>query len=322
MSKPTSAIAAGALIASGIVLVVFSRGGGGRALQTAECQRLLQRAEAGDSIDSFRAILKLRDQPDQRAIPALRRVLIRYAGSKAIHRFAAAQALSAINTKRAHEILAKHLLSGKWPTTLSVMYAFDWNMEPAQRDLFLERYHLRNTSQDLSLELRASPGEGDRSHVVDFAATITNVSRRGVRIHLCSGLRRMVLLLRSPRGHFVWRGVCRTEAFPQQAFPELPPGAEKVIQVAGEAAWGPADRLPNVLPRPGALVLDCEGVIHLVERPGRFRVYAVYCCCRPSDAAEKQLRQAGPPELWTGTLASQPVEVEIAPAPKSAEVSS
>jgi hypothetical protein len=309
-----AAVALAVAVAAGAANPLATREKADESPKPPEIGGLIEQAESKDKTKAFQAILKLRDHPDKRAVPVLQRTLVKYSGTTYIHRFAAAQGLFCIGTKQAHQILAKHLLSQDYPSALSVGYTFHWNMAPPERDAFIERYHLRSTSKDLAIELKASSPKQADKQLIDFTLTLTNTSKGKLKIHVPRVYVADRLLFRSAKGRFVPK--CRSvdyEMLPP-LFLEMGPGASHAIAATGSLAWWKPKRWPRLIPEPGMTVLDCKDVAHFVGKPGRFKVYAVYSFSKASAQVADKAGKPGEPATWYGQVVSKPVDIEIAPA--------
>jgi hypothetical protein len=117
-----------------------------------------------DATESFWDLLKLRETKDPKAVPTLEKVLIENIPTTRIHGFAAAQALSAIGTPEALQILDRNILTSHIRAQLANNYTSHWEMKEPLRSQFIDKYLLKNLSNDLVIELtqervpNASPG--------------------------------------------------------------------------------------------------------------------------------------------------------------------
>ena len=257
--------------------------------------------------DGFKALLELRDRPDPMAVSVLGKILADHVGSTRIHRFAAAQALFCINTREAHDILTKYLLTDEYPVDMGIAYTFHWNMVPEKRDAFIKRYHLQATKEDLNVSVEVLSGKDRGEWSNEFVIKITNASDRTLRVNRPRFYLGMMLLLEDADGHFIGRMKTVRYKMPpvtEEDYLILTPGQHLELRLKGKLE-------PKA---PGQWLLDCKDVGHSVGKPGKFKVYVVYAIM--PDSAKLQTNQYGPPPVWSGRIVSNPVEIEIQPAPQ------
>ena len=124
---------------------------------------------------AFREILALRERPDPTSVETLRQVLEDNAGTSNIFRYAATQALFATGSEDELRWLDQHADRPDFDGRLAFMYAFHWEMDPAGRDRYLDRFVLRaaGAAPDLVLRATAPPaGQGARvSFELEFRNT-------------------------------------------------------------------------------------------------------------------------------------------------------
>ena len=252
--------------------------------------------------ERFKALLELRDRPDPKAVNALEKVLADHVGSTRIHRFAAAQALFCIDTKEAHDILSKYLLTDEYPVDMGIKYTFHWDMAPAKRDAFIKRYHLQATRKDLNVSVDVLSVEDKGPWSGEFVITIKNTSDQPLRVNKPQFYLGMMLLLEDADGHFIRRMETVRYKMPpvtEKDYPMLAPGQHLGLRLKGKLE-------PNAS---GQWVLDCKDVEHFIGKPGKFRVYLVYAITPGS--AKLQTDQYDPPPVWSGRIVSEPVEIKI-----------
>ena len=80
--------------------------------------------------ESFWDLLKLRNVPDPKAVPALEQVLRENLPTTRIHGYAAAEALFCTGTPEALAALDRAIAGPNYRTDLAIMYAFHWEMPP------------------------------------------------------------------------------------------------------------------------------------------------------------------------------------------------
>lgn len=148
----------------------------------ADQESLLKLVQGDTKEKGFWALLKLREAGDAKAVPVLEKVLVDNLKSTRIHGFAAAQALFRIGTPEAHRILAKYLLTRDYRVPWGIKYAFSWEMKPAQRDAFIERYHLRSTGKELAASLQAKPREKGGQPDIELTVTLKNQTDEPLKV--------------------------------------------------------------------------------------------------------------------------------------------
>ena len=277
---------------------------------------LLKLAAEEAETKGFYALLKLRDRGDGRAVPVLEKVLARELPGTRIHGFAAAQALSCIGTPEAHQLLARYLNTPQYHANLAVDYAFHWDMAPAKRDAFIERYHLTSTSKDLTVSLGAErQGTGE----IVFTIAVRNVSNKPFRVHKPGDYVGKLLVLRAAGGQFVNRWeIVRLHAAQltfDQMYPTLEPGASHTWRIVtrprreSDKVWHPVMRAPQ------GLLLASQDVAHFVGKPGKFQAYVLFDVA-PLTKQQLEYHKVGDPErVWCGRVVSNPVEITIPAAP-------
>ena len=266
----------------------------------------------------FLAILKLREIGDAKAVPVLEKVLVRELKTTRIHGFAAAQALFSIGTREAHDILEKHLLTPDYPVDHGIRYAFYWEMEPQKRDAFLERYHLKSLSDDLAVTLEARDEKADDgSPQIHFTLRVGNVSKRVLRVFLPPSRQDGAILLHSADGRIAPRveaGFREDGLLPaDKVSARLAPGEAASFSFVARVRWEPAGGLWKSRLPEGGVVLDSHGLLHLVEKPGKFTVRHLLACPPLTESQTKALRNQGidPAEVWSGRVLSAPLEIDI-----------
>jgi len=279
----------------------------------ADVDRLLELQAKGGS-KGFHALLKLREVGNERAIPALEKIVRKHHGTGNIFGYGAAQALFCIGTEKAHQILRKYVLSDKYEAALGIRYTFYWKMEPAKRDAFIEQYHLKSTSRELAIELAAKSSSGAGTQRIDFSVALRNVSQKPLRLYKPGVYLGDLLVLRSAAGHFTTRlkHVEYQYRIGKESFPVLAPGKELSFSIVGRPRWMDLRHWKrHGVAQPRALVLECRDMFHLLGKPGKFTVYAMYSVGRRM--VEGQGKRLGLGPVWSGRVVSKPVEIEIQP---------
>jgi hypothetical protein len=192
--------------------------------------------------ESFWDLLKLREEPVPAAVPELAKVLSAHEGSNRIHRFAAAQALHAVNTDDARRVLEKHLLDPEYPADHAIAYAWHWEMSEPHRTRFIKAYLLRDLSDDLAVSVHprwvelasgsdvAADQAANRQRLL-VTVKLRNDSRRTLALLVPQQSQAMILYLLAPSGEFVPHvrlGVHRPEP---PSWHRLHPGEETDFEI-------------------------------------------------------------------------------------------
>lgn len=263
----------------------------------------------GDTIESFYDVLKLRDVGEPDAVPVLEKILSDHAGSTRIHGFAAAQALFCIDTPEAHKILAKYLLTSRYNTLLAINYTSHWEMREPERSRFIKRYHLKNLSKDLTLELSAKTQWDNNGRRIDCTVLLRNISGTPFRIRDRQVYLAKMLHFQSEGGTFARSRETVVYKPPMLTWLELAPGASReynipvrikeVHQLKRRYRW---------LSEDANLVADTFDVMFDIKKTGRFKVYAMF---EDQPLTEAQRGRLDFDKPWSGRAVSEPVTVEI-----------
>jgi len=277
-----------------------------------ELDKVLEIAATDKHPDRHAAILRLRVIGNERAIPVLKKILVEHFETQDIFGFAASQALFCIGTKEAHDILSKYLFSDEYNTDLGIKYTFHWSMEQSKADAFIEQYHLKGTSNDLRIGIRARSFKKDPKQKIEFTVTLRNVSLRPLRIYKPESYPGNLFILRSPSGHFMRRfeTVQYDRVMGKESFPVLAPLQALKFRVIAEPCWMDIGFWQNIT-NPKAFVLDCKDMFHILETPGKFKAYAFFSYDRRFP--EVWGKRFGLTGIWSGRVVSKPIEVEILP---------
>lgn len=228
-----------------------------------------------DDINPYRLerMLKMEDVKTEAAIPQLRRVLTT---SENILEYAAAQALFCIGSAEAQEILKKHLLSEDYNIMESIRYAFHWRMEQSKRDAFITQYHLQSISKDISIELNTIQTP-ERKDTIEFAITLKNTSYRVLRLYKPYVYFGKYILLVSSSGHVmrpVQTGVYEMPGgTPEETYPEISPGKALALTFKGKLGFQKESGMEELR---NSFLLSCRDYAHKLEKPGKYKVYALY----------------------------------------------
>jgi len=326
-----------------VVLSCLSQqGSNGTELDKSNVEELIRLVESSREA-RLKAILRLRDIGDERAIPVLSRVLDKSRGYNSAWRFAAVQALCCIGTDTAHELLKENVLSLDYALDASVQCAFEWGMNAAKRDQFIARYHLQNISTNLSMSLKVEPLKKAGRSVFAFEVAVCNTSDRPVKVLRPEDHFGKLVLLATMDGHFVERVEARHSAWHKPVWRELKPG--RILRIRFQGLLQRRADLSGVLPRsryrsPGTLGLDFGETIHIIDLPGKMLVQGYFFLAgesrytalmwaggkpRKKLAFESATASAGrflnivelthvveeDPDMWVGRIVSRPVVIDL-----------
>jgi hypothetical protein len=259
---------------------------------------------------AFYALLTLRETGNEEAVPVLEKVMTTSTSPSHTHVFAAAQALFCIGTPEAHEALSRHLLTSQYYAAMGFDYAFAWEMQPLKRDGFIECYHLKNLSSDLSLRIEARSKLIKEKQRIDFTVTAINVSGRAFRIPSREVYQGHMLYLRTTGGGFCPCFATKTYDAPRPTWVELEPGNGHQFKIgASVERVSELKRRPPQLSPDSKLVLETWDVVFDVRHGGRFEVWAMM---EESPPTEARLKVLGFDNPWSGRAVSGPVRIEIA----------
>jgi len=281
---------------------------------------LLELVASDTGTKGFYAILKLREVGDGRAVPVLEKVLARELPTTRIHGFAAAQALFCIGTPEAHRLLERHLNTPEYRAGMGIGYTFWWNMDPAKRDAFIERYHLTNTSKDLLLDLEAQPAEEGGKQKITFALTLRNASGKALRVYQPHVYLGNLLVLREKGGHFVDKTESvkyklRVRSF-EEAHPTLDAEASHTYRMVATVEWETAGRWRGRMREKEGLVLHFKDTVHFIMKPGTFVAYGLFHVAPLTKEQIEHHKVVHPETVWSGRVVSKPLEITIAPVPE------
>ncbi|MHC4478227.1 MAG: hypothetical protein ACYTEL_21525 [Planctomycetota bacterium] len=275
--------------------------------------RLAERSSPGykgeDTGESFYDILKLRDIGDTKAVAVLERILVDHTDSTRIHGFAAAQALFCIDTPQAHKILAKHLLTSQYNTSLAIDYTFHWEMPEPQRSRFIEQYHLQNLSKDLALELTAKPQQAKGGQRIDFTLVLRNVSDKAYRVPDRQVYLGQMLYFQDQNGLFAGTESTVLYYIDPTKWVQLAPGDSHKYDIAVRIkAVAQLKNRYRSLSKDASLVADTFDMMFDIKKAGRFNVYAMI---EQAPFTQAQIGHWGFDNPWSGRAVSKPVTVEI-----------
>lgn len=282
-------------------------------VQKASVEELIHIA-AEDGEDGFRAIRGLRDIGDARAVPTLGDLMAKYMETGNAKAYVAAQALFCIGTEGAHTILRKHLSDSGYSVGYAIKMALRGDMAPEKRDAFIRQYHLANTVQDLKAVLKVAPVEEDGAQCFRFTLTLTNVSDHPLAVEEPICYPAELLLAEDAEGYF-HRGLETVAYYSFSRYDELRPGGEMNVTFEMRPEWKDAKHAPTQWGTPDtgqALFLVSHDYDLHLGKPGTFKVRAIIHKEKTATA-----RNAGEyallPNLWYGTVVSEPVTIDVRP---------
>lgn len=284
---------------------------------TTVARRSSPMTQGEDASKSFLDLLKLRETADASAVLALEKILVENAPTTRIHGFAAAQALFAIGTPEAHQILARNKLSAH----LAENYTSHWEMREPLRSRYIEQYLLKNAAKDLVVELEQTPATPPLNDRLDLVIVFRNASDQAFFIqdydHDFPG---DMLHLRDATGQFMPRIHSRTMCKGQSKNIELKPGQTHRLHVTIDVAA--ADPQKRMRRSTGKLMADVRESGHFfdVNAPGRFDVLALFEAEPLTDEQRAFLKVDQNWKWWTGRAVSKPLSINIAsPTPSASE---
>jgi hypothetical protein len=170
----------------------------GKEINDMGIDELLPILEGGADHPSSKAINRARELKDPKAIPALEKIMRDHFEKQDELLFTAAQTLFCIGTEDAHRILRKSLLDKKYHVRESIIYSFNRGMEKTLRNEFIKKYHLNNTSDDLSIKITSAEMSGE----ILFNVTLKNISKKPLILYRPWVYIGEYLLIEDPDGDF------------------------------------------------------------------------------------------------------------------------
>jgi len=229
--------------------------------------------QGGGGSEAFRDLLYLRDNPLPAAVPALAQVLRDHVGSNRINRFAAAQALSTIDTENARRVLETEVVHGDFDGRLAFDYAFHWEMAPDARDRFLLQYVLRDAGEAPSLKIRRVPDPQARASHLVFEVEVTNTATTTQEIMDPADRLGELLVFRAVGGHVArtdWPATCEHMGAWSVT---LAPGESRTVRVDVEVMIASANR-KGLDSEVGQTVGHANGYWYSLSGPGEYDVVA------------------------------------------------
>ena len=163
-------------------------------------ERSHPKAQGEGTMAAFKDLLLLRDEPAPGAAEILAQVVADHEGSTRIHKYAATQALSAIGTQRADDLLERCVARADFDGRQAFDYAFHWNMKPTDRDRYLRRFVLRDFGEAPALEVRVAEAAEDAKHWLDVEVVVRNDTDHELEIRKPTKYFGQMLVFRSAAG--------------------------------------------------------------------------------------------------------------------------
>ena len=285
-------------------------------VQQAGVDELVQLASK-DGRERLPALLRLRDLGDAQAVPALTNLLAKYLGTGNVTAYAAAQALFCIGTEQAHAALQKHLLSPDYSLDDSIRMAFHYRMRPDARDAFIRQYHLRSTLKDLQITLEVEPVPVEGRQRFRFTMTLRNASDHPLVVVAPATYTAAALLIEDSEGNF-HAGFTSIRYKFATRYDELQPAGTLKATFDTEPTRIPEKTLRGAWPfapiaRDSIFLVSSDYALHL-GAPGRFKVRALF---HSEGRLARAMKENGTiPNLWYGTVVSEPVEIDVPPVGK------
>jgi hypothetical protein len=259
--------------------------------------------------ESFWDLLKLRNVPDPKAVPALEQVLRENLPTTRIHGYAAAEALFCTGTPEALAALDKAIAGPNYRTDLAIMYAFHWEMPPPARDEFLRRYHLNSLAKDVSLTVEPGPMKGPDPAIT---VSVTNLTQHPIRLP-APFFDPGDLYFENADGRILWSRDSGMREMLKSGSTTLPPDGKQSLTFTLHARRLAKNERPDpTLPADQTLCLEAGGLQFLIGKPGRFKVYALLTAQPVPQERLKELHLPEGETMWSGRAVSEPAAVEIA----------
>jgi hypothetical protein len=272
-------------------------------------KRSSPKADGAEADASFWDLLKLRNVPDAKAVPALEQVLRENLPTTRIHGYAAAEALFRTGTPEALAALDKAIAGPDYRVDLAIMYAFHWEMPPPARDEFLRRYHLKNLAKDVSLTVEPGLMKGADPAIT---VTLTNLTQHPIRLpspFFDPG----DLFFENADGRIFWSRESGMREMLKSGSTTLPPeGKQSLTFTLHARRLAPNERPDPTLPADQTLCLEAGGLQFLIGKPGKFKVYALLTAPPVPQERLKELHLPEGETIWSGRAVSEPAAVEIA----------
>jgi hypothetical protein len=201
--------------------------------------------------------------------------------------------LFCIGTADAHKALSQYLL------------------DKTKRDAFIEQYHLKNLSRDMTIKVSAKSSDKKLS----FAVKLTNNSQELYHILDKQYNLGEMLLFESENGQY-FQGLMYALPEYGKEIPKwiaLKPGESREFNFDMDIS--PNTKEPNISKKYEnfALILRTNDFVFFLDKPGKFKVYAMYESqpITKQLLAETFLKKVDFDNPWVGRAVSEPVSVII-----------
>ena len=266
-------------------------------------------AEHSDAPDALTDILRLGDLGGTEAIPVLEKVLADNIDSTNIHGFAAGQALFCIGTPQAHEILSEYLLTDRYNPRLGIDYMFNWDMDESKRNKFIDMYHLKNLSENISINLDVETNDEKKYQQLDFTITLINMSDNTFQFSDRQAYQGLMLYFRSKDGRHV-RSFQTAKYQIMMKWIKLKAGEIQTynIPVQIKRVNRKLKARYTWLSKSARLVADTSDTAYDIATAGEFEVFAMI---DEQPMTKELLEHFGLDNTWSGRAVSKPVTVKI-----------
>jgi hypothetical protein len=259
---------------------------------------------------SFYDLLKLRDVGNSDAVNVLEQVMEDNLFERRIHGFAAAEALFCIDTESAHNVLKKYLYDPRYHSVLGANYTFHWDMSEPKRSEFIRRYHLKNLSKDLKVELESDVNRVNTGQEIELTLTLHNVSKEPFRIldHIAGYVENVYF--RNVNGLFARRMQTATQCYNMSAkWLELKPAdlRQHKIKLA-VLRISDMKYKSRYVPENARIYLRDPFFDFYINQPGKFDIYAMY---EAQPLHPKRKKKLEFDNEWIGRAVSKSITIEI-----------
>jgi hypothetical protein len=240
---------------------------------------------------AFYDILRLRTLGDASAVPVLRQILERDLVTGRVDGYMAAQALFCIGTPEALKALDDNILTNRYSAQYGIRCTQNDGMDAVKATQFVKRYHLKNLSDDLRLELAVSKREAGEA--IELVLTEQNISSKPLRI-MKTDL--------SYFEQFVVQSVATGKFLGERRHPKCDCAESEWVELASDEKWVtkvelPRDDLAQQLWYPSAAV----------KPGGQARIWVLL----EDSALHARRHDTATAKAWIGRAISNPVEITV-----------
>ncbi|MBP8016550.1 hypothetical protein KAZ01_00945 [Candidatus Gracilibacteria bacterium] len=255
---------------------------------------------------NFESLIKLRDLADERTISIYENILQKHLKTTNIYGYAAAQGLYNIGNKKCLQILDKYLLSENYYSTRGIKYTFHWKMDKNKRNAFIKDYHLKNSSNDLVIDLKVDKIE---KNIMKFQISIKNVSNNDLKLNFSDLYLGDLLQIESNDGDFLNKSQYVDYEFVNKV-EVLKPNTTKQYTFTGEVKkkinTNFFDMFSNMEQlKESEYLLVFNDIFHILKKYKEYNVYAIYEY--PKIFADNSKEK----NLWYGRVVSNAVKIQI-----------